>query len=108
MTVSVLWLFLTVPWVGLQCFKVKVWRESELDLIQPDYMDTGKEGHFGKSLWNQWQRLELQDDIHVRRQDVLGTDIVYWQSFASKTHGRQIFRYAYDIKASGYLGVTNH
>ena len=93
-TVSVLWLFLAVLWVGLQCFKLKVWRESGLDLIQPDYKDIGSESHFGKSLWNHWEWLEFQDDIHVRRWDVLGTDTVYWQSVVSISHGRQILRNA--------------
>ncbi len=44
---------------------------------RPGHKYMGSGGRFLKSMWSQWPRLSIKDDVLVRRWDVLGTDIVY-------------------------------
>ena len=83
--------------------QVKSWLAAE---TRPVYKDIGSGGYFLKSLWSQWKRLDLMDGILVRRWEISGTDIVYWQAIVPLKHRREILKYAHDIKASGHLGVT--
>ena len=48
----------------------------------------------------------LVDGILVRRWEISGTDIVYWQAIVPLKHRGEILKYVHDIKASGHLGVT--
>ena len=43
------------------------------------------------------------DEILVRKLEVLGTGIIYWQAVIPL---RLVLKYSHDIKASGHLGVT--
>ena len=58
---------------------------------------------FVKSLINQWEILDIQDDLLVRRWNVLGTDTVIWQAIVPLNLRRQVLQYSHDIKASGHL-----
>ncbi|MCG8044653.1 MAG: hypothetical protein JAY66_03025, partial [Candidatus Thiodiazotropha taylori] len=82
---------------------VKSWVQSGK---RPDYKEVLSGGYFVKSLWSQWPRLHIKDNILVRIWEVLGTDILYWQAVVPLSHRRVVLKYSHDIKASGHLGVT--
>ena len=72
----------------------------------PDYKEISSSSYFVKSLWSQWSRLQIVNDLLVRHWEVLGTEIVYWQAIVPLGHRRAILKYAHDIKASGHLGIN--
>ena len=72
---------------------------------RPDRAQIAHGSYVLKSLWTQWPRLKLENDIVVRRWDVIGTDMVLWQAIVPQAHRRRVLRYAHDIKASGHLGI---
>ena len=82
--------------------KVRSWVEKG---ARPEHKAIACESYFIKSLWNQWPRLHLKDDLLVRKWDVIGTDIVYWQAVVPLSQRRNVLSYAHDIKASGHLGI---
>ena len=82
---------------------VRSWVESG---EKPDYKEISSRSYFVKSLWSQWSRLQIINDLLVRHWDVLGTEIVYWQAIVPLGHQRAILKYAHDIKASGHLGIN--
>lgn len=53
---------------------LKSWIKEE---TRPAFMDIASCSYVVKSLWRQWERLELIDEILVRKWEVLGTDIIY-------------------------------
>ena len=63
------------------------------------------ESWFVKSLINQWERLDIQNGLLVRRWNVLGTDNVLWQAIVPLNLRRQVLQYSHDIKASSHLGL---
>ena len=95
--------------------EIKVLQEEDDEILQvkswikagerPEHSKIADGSYFLKSLWSQWPRLELKNDIVVRKLDVLGTDIVLWQAVIPMGYRREVLRYAHDIKASGHLGV---
>ena len=82
---------------------LKSWIKEE---TRPAFKDIASCSYFVKSLWSQWERLELIDEILVRKWEVLGTDIIYWQAVIPLKQRRLVLKYSHDIKASGHLGVT--
>ena len=82
---------------------VRSWVESGK---KPDYKEISSSSYFVKSLWSQWSRLQIKNDLLVRHWEVLGTEIVYWQAMVPLGHRRAILKYAHDIKASGHLGIN--
>ena len=95
--------------------EIKVLQEEDDEILlvkswikageRPEHSKIADGSYFLKSLWSQWPRLELKNDIVVRKWDVLGTDIVLWQAVIPMGYRREVLRYAHDIKASGHLGV---
>ena len=81
---------------------VKKWVEQG---SRPQHKDIAGAGYFLKSLWGQFDRLEIRDNLLVRRWDVLGTNMVYWQAITPLSQRRNVLRYSHDIKASGHLGI---
>ena len=73
--------------------------------VRPDRSEICERSYFFKSLWNQWQRLDVQDGLLVRKWDVLGTDIVHWQVIVPLSQRRQILKHAHDTRISGHLGI---
>jgi transposase InsO family protein len=82
--------------------KVKRW---VLEKKRPDSKDIGNESYFIKSLWGQWKRLQIHNDLLVRTWLVLDTDITYFQAIVPMKFRRHVLRFSHDIKASGHLGV---
>ncbi|MCG8034851.1 MAG: hypothetical protein JAZ03_22135 [Candidatus Thiodiazotropha taylori] len=82
---------------------VKAWVVSG---ERPEFKNMSSHSNFVKSLWSQWSRLHIRDDLLVRSYEILGTDIVWWQTVVPLTYRRNILKYTHDIKASGHLGVT--
>ena len=72
---------------------------------RPKHTEISEASYFLKCLWLEWPRLEVRDDLVVRRFEVLGTDIVWWQAILPLSERRTVLRYAHDIKSSGHLGV---
>ena len=72
---------------------------------RPKHTEISEASYFLKCLWLEWPRLEVRDDLVVRRFEVLGTDIVWWQAILPLSQRRTVLRYAHDIKPSGHLGV---
>ena len=81
---------------------VKTWVKAE---HRPEYKEIAEGSYFLKSLWNQWPRLQLEEDILVRKWEVVGTDIILWQAIVPLKKRRLVLEYSHDIKASGHLGV---
>ena len=73
---------------------------------KPEHKDIASGSYFLKSLWSQWSRLEIKDNLLVRKWEVLGTETINWQAVVPMTHRRLVLKYAHDIKASGHLGIT--
>ena len=82
--------------------QVKSWI---LEGEKPDRVQIANGSYFLKSLWSQWPRLKLENDIVVRRWDVFRMNMVIWQAIIPLKHRRAVLRYAHDIKASGHLGI---
>ena len=82
--------------------KVKKWVQSK---SKPETKVISCESNFVKSLVSQWERLDIQGGILVRRWDVLGTQLVQWQSIVPLSQRRIVLNYSHDIKASGHLGI---
>ena len=72
---------------------------------RPSYKEIGSSGYFLKSLWTQWTRLSIQDNLLVRKWEVIGTDISYWQAIVPLKYRIKILKFSHDIKASGHLGI---
>ncbi len=81
---------------------VKTWITTG---TRPEHRDIGSGGRLLKSMWSQWPRLSIKDGVLVRRWEVLGTDIVYWQAVVPLGQRRIVLKYTHDVKTSGHLGV---
>ena len=73
--------------------------------VRPERSEIAEESYFFKSLWSQWQRLDIQNGLLVRRWDVLGTDITNWQAIVPLAQRRFVLKQSHDIRASGHLGM---
>jgi hypothetical protein len=47
---------------------------------RPEYQEILNKNFFLKSLWSQWSKLEIRDNLLVRRWETLGSRVVYWQA----------------------------
>ena len=82
--------------------RVKGWVESNK---KPERKEIDGESYFIKSLISQWERLQIEQGILVRRWDILGTDEVRWQGIIPQSHRLLVLKFSHDIKASGHLGI---
>ena len=83
---------------------VRSWMQANK---RPEFAVIAAEGYILKSLWNQFQCLELHDDLLVRRQENLDEDnVVTFQVIVPKKARRSILYACHDMKTSGPLGVT--
>lgn len=73
---------------------VKAWLESER---RPVFDDVRSKGYFLRSLWCQWHRLTITDEI-LSNEDIL-------QQVIPLPGRRSILRYCHDERTSGHLGV---
>ena len=72
---------------------------------RPERTQIAEASYFLKLLWSQWPRLEVRNDLVVRKWDVVGTDIVWWQAVLPLSERRTVLKYTHDIKPSGHLGI---
>ena len=61
--------------------------------------------YFLKSLFSQWERLDIQNQLLVRKWNEIGTNIIKWQAIVPLSERRNVLRYSHDIKVSGHLGI---
>ena len=71
----------------------------------PNLKEIQDRSFYVKSLWNQWERLDIKDKLLVRRWDVTETGQILWQAVVPMKQRRIVLNYAHDIKASGHLGI---
>ena len=97
----------TIPLVQAQneCPDIAVVKQWMKDGKKPDSRDIASCSFYLKSLWNQWQRLDVVEGLLVRRWDVLGTSVTYWQAVVPLGLRREVLKYCHDVRASGHLGV---
>ena len=57
-----------------------------------------------KSLWNQFPRLKLQNELHVRKLENFENDSISYQAIVPRDARRDILRYSHDLKTAGHLG----
>ena len=72
---------------------------------RPNLKEIQDRSFYVKSLWNQWERLDIKDKLLVRRWDVTETGQILWQAVVPMKQRRIVLNYAHDIKASGHLGI---
>ncbi|MCG7879813.1 MAG: RNase H-like domain-containing protein, partial [Candidatus Thiodiazotropha endolucinida] len=72
---------------------------------RPDSKDIMDRSYFLKSLWSQWERLAMRDNLLVRRWDILETDQINWQVVVPLKQRRTILNFSHDVKSSGHLGI---
>lgn len=82
---------------------VKDWME---DGKRPDYSEVTAESYMGKSLWAQWSRLALKDELLCRMWEVEESNNTTYQIVMPLSRQRFILQQMHDSKTSGHLGVT--
>ena len=90
-------------------------QEADVDLIKlrrwleegkkPDQKERGSESLYLKSVLCQWERLDIKENIVVRRWETVGAKLVYWQGIVPLSKRREALRFCHDIRASGHLGA---
>ena len=81
---------------------IKEWLEKG---EKPKSQSVASESWFVKSLLNQFELLDIQDGLLVRRWKVLGADKVIWQAIVPLCLRRKVLKYSHDIKVSDHLGI---
>lgn len=82
---------------------VKDWME---DGKRPDYSEVTAESYMVKSLWAQWSRLVLKDELLCRMWEVEESNNTTYQIVMPLSQRRFILQQMHDSKTSGHLGVT--
>ena len=72
---------------------------------KPLFKEIESAGYALKSLWNQFDRLELNDNILTRRWDNFETKEITYQTVLPYSQRRAVLACAHDIKPAGHLGV---
>ena len=82
--------------------KVKEWVKEG---ARPDLKDIQDRSFYLKSLWTQWDRLAIKDNLLMRKWDIVETGQTLWQTIVPLKQRRVVLNYSHDIKASGHLGI---
>ena len=82
---------------------VKSWVQ---DGNRPEYSDISAESYAVKSLWSQWSRLAIKDDLLCRMWEEEGSKTITYQVIAPLTERRTILEHVHDSKTAGHLGVS--
>ena len=82
---------------------VKSWVQSAK---RPDYKAISSKSYTVKSLWAQWNRLRIKDDLLCRIWESDDKRDVSHQIVVPLTERRTILNYSHDAKVSGHLGVS--
>ncbi|VDI78715.1 Hypothetical predicted protein [Mytilus galloprovincialis] len=72
---------------------------------RPDYKDISDKGFFLRSLWNQWNNLELRDGLIYRRFEDPATKIVKMQAIIPLSERKKVLQFSHDDKCSAHLGI---
>ncbi|CAG2241485.1 unnamed protein product [Mytilus edulis] len=81
---------------------VTEWVETD---ERPDYKDISDKGFFLRSLWNQWNNLELRDGLIYRRFEDPATKIVKMQAIIPLSERKKVLQFSHDDKCSAHLGI---
>lgn len=73
---------------------------------RPSFSDVSQHGYVIKSLWNQFERLSIQDGLLVRRWVLLSSNREIYQAIVPDCERRNVLEMCHDNKTSGHLGVT--
>ena len=84
---------------------IKTVKEWILQGSRPDSKAIQERSYYLKSLWSQWERLKIKNNLLVRRWDILETGQAVWQAVIPLRQRRTVLRFSHDIKASGHLGI---
>ncbi|CAC5425634.1 USP8 [Mytilus coruscus] len=70
---------------------------------RPQYIEVSSKGFFLRSLWSQFDCLELQEDIVVRRFNNLELNVAKLQAVIPMSERKQVLEYCHDTKYAGHL-----
>ncbi|CAC5414321.1 unnamed protein product [Mytilus coruscus] len=62
--------------------------------------------YFMRSLWSQFNRLCIENELVCRTWEIGSTNITYCQAVVPLCERRKILEYCHDVRTSGHLGVT--
>ena len=82
--------------------KVRTWVK---DKDKPLFQNISARSYAMKSIWNQFQRLEIQDGLLVRRIDHLEDGSLNYQALNPRYTRRLVLKCCYYAKTSGHLGI---
>ncbi|VDI60393.1 Hypothetical predicted protein [Mytilus galloprovincialis] len=72
---------------------------------RPQYNEVSGKGFFIRSLWSQFNCLELQDNIVVRRFDDPDWNVGNLQTVISMSERKPVLKYCHEKSYAGYLGT---
>ncbi|CAC5403729.1 unnamed protein product [Mytilus coruscus] len=72
---------------------------------RPQYNEVSSKGYFLRSLWSQFDSLELQEDIVVRRFNDLELNVAKLQAVIPMSERKQVLEYCHKKKYAGHLGT---
>ncbi|CAC5373580.1 unnamed protein product [Mytilus coruscus] len=72
---------------------------------RPQYNEVSSKGFFLRSLWSQFDCLELQEDIVVRRFNNIELIVAKLQAVIPMSERKQVLEYCHDTKYAGHLGI---
>ncbi|CAG2210801.1 unnamed protein product [Mytilus edulis] len=72
---------------------------------RPHYNEVSNKGYSLRSLWSQFDCLELQGGIVVRRHDDRERNIVKLQAVIPMSERKQVLEYCHDTECAGHLGI---
>ncbi|CAC5399391.1 unnamed protein product [Mytilus coruscus] len=78
--------------------------DLSLKEIQKNYHDL-KIGFFLRSLWNQWNNLEIRDGLIYRQFEDPATKIVKMQAIIPLSERKKVLQFSHDDKCSAHLGI---
>ncbi|CAG2224639.1 unnamed protein product [Mytilus edulis] len=81
---------------------VTKWVETD---ERPDYKDISDKEFFLRSLWNQWNNLEIRDGLIYRRFEDPATKIVKIQAIIPLSERKKVLQFSHDDKCSAHLGI---
>ncbi|CAC5386928.1 unnamed protein product [Mytilus coruscus] len=87
--------------------------DSDLNLVKrwlteghrPQYNEVSGKGFFIRSLWSQFNCLDLQNNIVVRRFDDRELNVVNLQAVIPMSENKQVLQYCQEKKYAGHLGT---
>ena len=72
---------------------------------KPGPADIARESYVVKTLVGQWERLEIHNELVVRKYEVQDTGMINWQAIVPQSQRRLVLRLSHDVPSSGHLGI---